>query len=55
MDTTNYKQTSFGLYVPAYIAEQINHLDMTTKEAKRAVLLQEWTRMIKQRQESGLI
>ena len=27
---------------------------MTTKEAKRAVLLQEWTRMIKQRQESGL-
>lgn len=30
MDTTNYKQTSFGLYVPAHIAEQINHLDMST-------------------------
>lgn len=30
MDTSNYKQTSFGLYVPAHIAEQIQHLDMTT-------------------------
>lgn len=30
MDTSNYKQTSFGLYVPAHIADQIQHLDMTT-------------------------
>ncbi len=30
MDTTNYKKTSCGLYVPAHIAEQINHLDMST-------------------------
>lgn len=30
MDTTNYTKTSFGLYVPAHIAEQINHLDMST-------------------------
>ena len=30
MDTANYKQTSFGLYVPSHIAEQLQHLDMTT-------------------------
>lgn len=29
-DTANYKLTSFGLYVPAHIAEQLQHLDMTT-------------------------
>ena len=28
MDTANYKQTSFGLYVPSHIAEQLQHLDM---------------------------
>ncbi len=30
MDTANYKQTSFGLYVPAHIAERMQRLDMTT-------------------------
>lgn len=29
-DTANYKLTSFGLYVPVHIAEQLQHLDMTT-------------------------
>ena len=30
MDTANYKLTSFGLYVPAHIVEQLQRLDMTT-------------------------
>jgi len=30
MDTTSYKQTSFGLFVPSHIADQLQHLDMTT-------------------------
>lgn len=30
MDTSNYKQTEFGLYVPAHIADKLQHLDMTT-------------------------
>ena len=30
MDMTNFKQTSFGLYVPAHIADQIHRLDMST-------------------------
>ena len=29
-DTTNYRKTSFGLYVPAYIADQLDSLDMRT-------------------------
>lgn len=30
MDIANYKKTSFGLYVPAYIADQLDRLDMST-------------------------
>lgn len=30
MDTANYKQTSFGLYVPSHVAEKLQRLDMTT-------------------------
>ncbi len=29
MDNTNYKLTNFGLYVPSYIADQIQHVDIT--------------------------
>ena len=29
-DTANYKKTSFGLYIPAYVADQLDRLDMST-------------------------
>ncbi len=27
-DTTNYKKTNFGLYIPTYVAEEFDHLDL---------------------------
>ncbi len=56
MDTTNYKQTSFGFYVPSHIIEQINHLNMSTvacyeshlrNSGKAATTVEKYIRSIK--------
>ena len=54
-DTANYTMTGFGLYVPSYLAEQLQHLDLTTlalyeshlrNSGKAAATIEKYTRFI---------
>lgn len=37
-ELANYRQLDYGLYVPAYVAEKVSHLDMYTLEVYRGYL-----------------